>query len=179
MNPELEITDDVIDAFIEFNSRGTYYHHPDVEPYSGTLNGDSLEAFHRRMLRAALTYALSKVKRALPEKKIKVRLIRDVCFHGVTHYSGSDVEVAEIDFEKGFALVDLNSLLEPAYLRTADFQTLPESCPHCFHGDGTMLLSHPPQVNLICCYCGHRERYRAQPDSKPYSHGVYAPKVIL
>ncbi len=31
-----------------------------------------------------------------------------------------------------------------------------EQCNHCWHDNGTLLTSNPPQVPQTCCHCGER-----------------------
>ena len=48
---------------------------------------------------------------------------------------------------------------------------------HCWHGNGQMLLTDPPQIDLICCHCGMKKRETINNsfvDTK--KHGLYAPR---
>ena len=49
--------DAMIDAYMEFAKKTTYLQHPDV-PYHGTNNGDSVESWKRRLVKAALEHAI-------------------------------------------------------------------------------------------------------------------------
>ena len=53
-----QVTEKMVDAFIDFADKTTYLSHPSV-PYHGTENGDSEGAWRRRVVKAALTAALT------------------------------------------------------------------------------------------------------------------------
>lgn len=42
----------------------------------------------------------------------------------------------------------------------------------CYHRDGVLLMSHPPQYRLICCHCGHWKYQQAWQLHK-HDHGPF------
>ncbi len=49
-----------------------------------------------------------------------------------------------------------------------------ENKKHCWHSKGTMLLSYPPKVEMICCHCGQTMTIRLEV-SKKGKHGQFDP----
>ena len=49
-------------------------------------------------------------------------------------------------------------------------------CKHCWHSDGIMLLTDPPQEKLICCHCGDKKTIWSLRKQYDYDkHGKYDP----
>lgn len=44
---------------------------------------------------------------------------------------------------------------------------------HCFHRDGTFLMSWPPQYKKTCCHCGHVEIEKTLTRKSPGEHGPF------
>lgn len=53
-----EITEDMIDRFIEFSNQGSYLSHPKVPPYQGTKNGDTEKSWIRRYSKECIRYSM-------------------------------------------------------------------------------------------------------------------------
>ena len=51
-------------------------------------------------------------------------------------------------------------------------QFLPDNM-HCWHQTGVMLLSDPPIVQEICCFCGKKREMRVAPPPVQGHHGPY------
>ncbi len=49
-----------------------------------------------------------------------------------------------------------------------------ENKKHCWHSDGIMLLSYPPKIEMVCCYCGQTTFFRLEVTKKG-THGQYDP----
>ena len=52
-----EVDESMVNAYLEFAGKATHLHHPDV-PYNGTDNGDSQDAWMRRLVKAVLEHAI-------------------------------------------------------------------------------------------------------------------------
>ena len=54
-----DVTDEMVDAYLDFVAKISYLRHPDV-PYHGTTKGDSAEKWERRVAKAALVASIIK-----------------------------------------------------------------------------------------------------------------------
>lgn len=52
-------------------------------------------------------------------------------------------------------------------------------CTHCYHDTGNMLLSDPPLIEKICCWCGCKIRVRQLKWTLEGEHGTYRPESGL
>lgn len=50
--PSREPTQEEVEALLEFESKASYLAHPDVRPFNGTDNGDSIEGWNRDLATA-------------------------------------------------------------------------------------------------------------------------------
>ena len=52
---------------------------------------------------------------------------------------------------------------------------------HCMHQTGQMLLSDPPQIEMICCRCGERSSIRCgtREEIDPSNHGPFMPRSFV
>jgi hypothetical protein len=54
------------------------------------------------------------------------------------------------------------------------YSTSDNTCDHCWHDTGIMLMNDPPWYEQVCCYCGER-RYEARGYYSIENHGPFNP----
>jgi hypothetical protein len=48
---------------------------------------------------------------------------------------------------------------------------------HCMHSTGLVMNSFPPQVEMVCCHCGHKLNYKSNFGGFDCTkHGKYLPE---